>query len=180
MAAILQIDPTKHNTLQHDLESFFWVVTYHILRYMRHNIPPDQLESNMKNIFDSQINVQYGDPPQGGYVKSSMFTFPNRLWSNFEVTDNKPLTSFFCEVWWHWRKWYQYSGPSEYMIDIISMTQNISKAEAMEVYTNTSNHLAMRSHQAMIQLFEEALGKEDQWPTPETDMLADCPGIISS
>lgn len=107
MSASLLMDSKKLNTLQDDLESFFWLILFHILRYMRHNQPPENLEKTMSDIFDDSENiVPLGQEAQGGKSKFSLLMGDQPLGSDFAVTDNKALSSFFRHARDELTMWY--------------------------------------------------------------------------
>ena len=49
--AILR-DPSKVHSIQDDMESFFWVILFVGLRYLRHNHPANQLTEDVAQIFE--------------------------------------------------------------------------------------------------------------------------------
>ncbi|KAH9484020.1 hypothetical protein JR316_0003499 [Psilocybe cubensis] len=64
--------PVIHS-LWHDMESFFWVLLYQALRYLRHNLLPEQTYRRMKALFLDPMRV--GGRTYGGDEKENTLQF---------------------------------------------------------------------------------------------------------
>lgn len=163
----------KSNTLQDDLESFFWVVTYHILRYTNHNSNPSRtdLENKMYAIFDSSSSTRRNS--WGGCGKLVLLLRRVHLDHGFKVIDNEPLTSFFYKTLYHLQKWHRHFIAYTDTIQEYALENRVPYDVAKTKFTVCTDNLAMRTHQAMMDSFNKALVEENQWPAPEVDFLVD-------
>lgn len=105
--------PGKQHVVQDDIESFVWVVLYHVLRYSRHSITaPNEIQDAMIRIFDdySYNNGIY----KGGQGKTLVCTALSRaaaLGENFMVTDNPALTGFITFALDALQEWHMFVKP---------------------------------------------------------------------
>jgi hypothetical protein len=103
--------PGKQHVVQDDIESFVWVVLYHVLRYTSHSVAVDTLQDIMIRIFDDySFN---GGVYDGGLTKKLLCTEGRDtvLGKNFKVADNEPLTSFIMSTLAALREWHNFIDP---------------------------------------------------------------------
>lgn len=72
MSVALLEDPQKCSVLQDDLESFFYVLLYIVLRYLKHNFLPGTVGDFMDDFFDSSYAHHDGTASAGGDRKRSI------------------------------------------------------------------------------------------------------------
>jgi hypothetical protein len=105
--------PGKQHVVQDDIESFIWVVFYHVLRYTRHSITlANEVQDTMIRIFDD-YSYHDGDY-KGGHGKTLVCTAAGReaaLGEDFTVTRNPALTSFITSALDALEEWHVFVKP---------------------------------------------------------------------
>jgi hypothetical protein len=92
MSVFLLEKPDKVQDLQDDMESFFYVVLYHVVRYMNHN-KLSEVTNIIEKVFDDYTEHADGQLT-GGSGKSGMITRRLHIEKDFEVSSNRPLNSW--------------------------------------------------------------------------------------
>jgi hypothetical protein len=138
MSVRLLKNSKKVHELQDDLESHFYVVLYHAMRYLRHDKTP-YVSSMMSSLFDD-YTVLEDDTVIGGEKKGCFVVLEETpRWE-----DNPALNDFMPEA-------------KEYIKDW--MLSKVAKNKT----DNTTPPLALRDHSDLLRLFEKGYtcGK---WP----------------
>ncbi|KAF9553266.1 hypothetical protein CPC08DRAFT_645826, partial [Agrocybe pediades] len=94
-ATLLQ-RPRKFHTLQDDIESFYWVILYVVLRYMDHNYR-SSIEEIINFVF-KEYRGQDVDNISGGTGKSTHLNGAVFSRDLFAIHNNKPLTKFCLDA----------------------------------------------------------------------------------
>jgi len=89
MSVLLLDRPDKLQDLQDDLESFFYVVLYHALRYMRHN-KVNKVNAIIEKVFDDYVEDDDGQIT-GGDGKRALL---NRKRLDFTLLESQPLNDW--------------------------------------------------------------------------------------
>ena len=156
------MDTSKTSTLQDDLESFYWVILYLVLRYMRTDITESTLSDWMAKIFDSHHTI--GEESVGGDMKYVIITGGARTpFAALNVFGNPPMTSFLAKVRLHFDKWYGYFKGLDDEALARYVEEDIPLPEAKAKVLVNTNGLALRNHAALEADFRKALAK-DTWP----------------
>lgn len=92
MSVFLLEKPHKVQDLQDDIESFFYVILYHVIRYMNHN-KLSEVTNIMEKVFDDYTEHADGQLT-GGSGKSGMITRRLHVEKDFEIPSNRPLNSW--------------------------------------------------------------------------------------
>ncbi|PPQ92796.1 hypothetical protein CVT25_003907 [Psilocybe cyanescens] len=163
MSIGLLTNPAKIHHVQDDMESFFWLVLYHILRYMKHD-KVTELEVIMDAIFDQFTKApKTGALETGGVGKLGLLAMGTYIGSDFEVAGNQPLTDFYDSGRKIWKAWYSYIGERQDDINKLRRSARISHEEA-------SNRVpfvhppGIIDHSHMSSLFASALASGN-WPS---------------
>ena len=90
MAADLVASPTIPQTFHHDLESFFWVLLWMVLRQMRTSWTEAKLSAFLKSKFSPTLYEQSGGV-YGGESKKNFLLNPLSL-KDFQISENTILT----------------------------------------------------------------------------------------
>ncbi|TFY74279.1 hypothetical protein EWM64_g9734 [Hericium alpestre] len=147
LAAEILMEPRTPHKLRHDLESFFYVLLYHVLRYCRNPLPT--LESDMEKVFDSsRWNEQLGTDT-GGADKRGVFlgtTFRGKeLYPRLRPPIAQLIHQFRSQFW---------------MIYVDEWTPGFSE-EACAAYMTF-----LSSSEGVMDIFDRHL-KECDWPADD-------------
>ncbi|KAF8871385.1 hypothetical protein CPB84DRAFT_792004 [Gymnopilus junonius] len=163
MSAHLCMNSSKISTLQDDLESFFWLVLYFVLRYMDHNIPQEELPDLMDDIFDSYRNRRgqaFGGQAKLAIIQSVSLT----LLAYFEVNQNSPMTTFVERVRRKFDRWYRHCSEIELQARTLRYEEQIE--DAGEVVPVSAGSLSLNDHAKMEADFKNALSMIT-WPSDD-------------
>lgn len=163
MSAGILMNPKKLNTLQDDMESFFWLILYHTLRYVKHNCL-ENLPENMQSIFDFQNPAALGEEPRGGSNKAMLFMQGYILKPEFEITGHGSLIEFLYASLAHFRAWHTHVLANQHEVMTYARKNKISFEDAQCKLPLQTANFAVVSHEAMMQLFIDALDEGAEWP----------------
>ncbi|KAJ8523315.1 hypothetical protein ONZ45_g145 [Pleurotus djamor] len=150
---------SKLHTVRDDIESFFWVVLFYGLHFIRstESKDPHQLKEKIKLIF--YTCNRYGEElPSGGTYKSLLFSrdalfFLTRPWrqDRFQFINSPSLNTFVYQSIARLRKW------------------QLETSVATDSYEEDKDELwyadpLSLKHVAMEDLFEAALSSTSEWP----------------
>lgn len=175
MSVALLESPDNVNTLQDDLESFIWLILYHVLRYMKHN-RTDVLKDVIASIFD-EIHIKSDQPPWGGWGKSTVLT-PLRgpLKLTFAVDGNSPLTLWIDDMLDTLEQWDRLITAHKRCIILAGGSANPSRDEAMKRLPFDDSTALLRNHDNMISTFEAVIYM-DTWPKSDPALDAFLPPV---
>lgn len=163
MSAELLRKPRNINSVQDDMESFFWMVPYHILRYMNHTQVSD-VKSIMEAIFEEQHQENPCAPICGGHGKDSFFLCSwYYLTAGFTVEGNNPIQHLLFTLTGHWADWYTSLRRTQWEVSNAIVNEGRSREDAIKRHPFDSRNLAMRNYDCMIEVFEKVLAMTT-WP----------------
>lgn len=165
MSAAILLTPGKLNTVHDDMESVFWLLLYHILRYMKHDRLRN-LKNTMEFIFDEEQPATPDTSARGGNGKRSVLVYQEYVGSNFTVEGNKPLTTLINDLLAYWGEWYQDLTANSTKVIVTMRVKLISKEEAAKLHPFDPQNLAMYTYDISLKAFEKALAMTD-WPTDD-------------
>jgi hypothetical protein len=150
MSALLLRHPGKHQLLQDDLESHFYVLMYNALRY----IPNDKmgnLTRYMERLFDnSETNADGSVTGGSGKVVYMMTEDSDVNWAG-----SPPLTHFVEDAKGYVREWFQYESSA--LARQLKAEKTITKAP------DVPPHFAFANHDRLIELCQTTLERKE-WP----------------
>ncbi|KAI0267892.1 hypothetical protein BGY98DRAFT_1022397 [Russula aff. rugulosa BPL654] len=97
MAADLVEDPTIQQTFAHDLESFFWLLLWMVLKYMETSWEEGRRSHFLKTIFTPELDKVKGGVT-GGRVKKGFMREELDKEDFFQITKNPILTDFLIRL----------------------------------------------------------------------------------
>ncbi|KAF9554510.1 hypothetical protein CPC08DRAFT_672124 [Agrocybe pediades] len=163
-SAYLLSRPWKFHTLQDDIESFYWVILYVILRYMKHNYL-SSIEEDINYIF-KEYKGNDVDKITGGNGKIAQLQGDVFAYHSFAIINNKALTKF-CR-----------GAEKMFLIHhqlLVNTRANVRETsrkppagQELEFYEAVLSHLQstqspLVSHAGLEELFVKALGSS-RWP----------------
>lgn len=107
MSVLLLENPDKLQDLQDDIESFVYVVLFHVLRYVNHT-QVHKIHSIMEEIFDDCKLDDHGNFT-GGRGKRSLLFDSGELGPDFAVVDNTPLQQWLLFAFEAAADWLSYA-----------------------------------------------------------------------
>ncbi|KAG5650430.1 hypothetical protein H0H81_012291 [Sphagnurus paluster] len=168
MSSHLLLNKRKVHTIQDDMESFFYVMLYHCIRYLSHNMT-DQAEEILNHIFDYSFHLT-GSTLGGSHKEYLISQLGSRPpFEGFELSNNEPLNIWIEKAFEIFNEWLKNVDPPELKRLGRSEPQNLSE-------------LRLFDHQYMSQLFTTALSKVEEWPKDDkaVDHLPKKPHRVSS
>jgi hypothetical protein len=153
MSTELLEKPTKMQNISDDLESAFWVLLYHALRFVKHNQTSANID--MGFLFDFGLRKEVGGKMRsvGGQGKRVMLTGPGD-WADLEF-ESSPLTWLFKEL----HKLFEQALLYRTLTNQLGANAPFKDADEK-----------LQDAKWVIQMFEEAL-ESDGWP--EDDEVPD-------
>ncbi|KAG6895020.1 hypothetical protein C0993_010299 [Termitomyces sp. T159_Od127] len=138
------------HTIQDDMESFFYVMLYFGLRYLKHNCARD-VSLLLKFIFDYE-EVDIKGSVLGGYPKISLITNFNE-----QLGDNFKFSSSPFQIWFEWTvkaigEWIRHC--------------KLTTSQRAEATQGAESKPLFYDHSNMAQVFAQCLDSQD-WPTDE-------------
>ncbi|KAJ8461913.1 hypothetical protein ONZ45_g18122 [Pleurotus djamor] len=98
MSSRLLMRPRSPRTLNDDIESFFWVVLHHALRYSRHNLEASLTAAKIQDVFFYTQHI-FDHLPVGGYEKYCLLMHDLRKMMHGQLDfESKPLNQFIDEA----------------------------------------------------------------------------------
>ena len=151
MSARLLALPHKVHEVQDDMESFIHVQMYHFLRYSQHTLSDSEAPSGsnlkelMEDMYHSYTYTRKGFA-KGGATKKNLFNGPDGVLGEGFTFTASPLTTWFesCA-----------EAASEWLLTMERRWGSRKKPAA--------DQLALRNHDALIEIWREALTHSD-WP----------------
>ncbi|PPQ89807.1 hypothetical protein CVT25_007412 [Psilocybe cyanescens] len=162
MSIGLLANPAKVHHVQDDMESFFWLVLYHMLRYMKHD-KITELEIIMEAVFDHSYKGKAGGLETGGDGKSALIARGTHIGQNFALAGNPPLTNFYKSGKKFWKAWQSYVDGREEDISDLMGSESISYEEASKRVPFIHPPQTM-DHSHIASLFESTLASGN-WPS---------------
>ncbi|KAG6850219.1 hypothetical protein H0H93_016398 [Arthromyces matolae] len=158
---ILQRHHSIH-TIQDDMESFIYVMLYHALRYLEHNLRDPPTPDILGQIFDYAILKPDGTF-YGGSFKETLFVSPTYLGSQSGFA----ISSVPFQSWWRWA----HKAASRWILHHIAKTEPVDELlsdidEDDPPPTISVEKLKFRDHTAMSQVFAKCLAS-NRWPVNE-------------
>ncbi|KAG6863593.1 hypothetical protein C0993_010928 [Termitomyces sp. T159_Od127] len=138
------------HTIQDDMESFFYVMLYFGLRYLKHNCARD-VSLLLKDIFDhEEVDVQ--GSVLGGYHKGSLILNPKMSLGGKFRFSSRPF-----------QRWFEWSVQAigEWIEHCESTT-----SQRAETTQGAESKLLFYDHSNMAKVFAKCLDSQD-WPTDE-------------
>lgn len=163
--------PGKQHILQDDLESFVYVVLYHVLRYCNHS-SLENLADTMIKIFDD-YTVNAAGVYTGGLAKGTLFSNHQYvLGRRFNFFDNPHLNSWFKYCIRAVGEWHRHA--MAVMEDLVETTDALPLGDISQ--------LLLKDHATLGQKWDELL-QLPGWPENDkaVDQLPDvpAPGAVS-
>ncbi|EJF59159.1 hypothetical protein DICSQDRAFT_89632, partial [Dichomitus squalens LYAD-421 SS1] len=132
---LLETEDCVHS-VHHDLESFYWVLLWIILRHTKHDF---KITRNQPN--PCAAIFQFGDDQGAANTKRGWLTKPRSF--VLTVEDNKPLTDL-----------------------LHAFRMLIFRTNVISLYLEPREYL---THAAVLELFDKALARTDEWPDAAKD-----------
>lgn len=129
MSAPILMNPGKQPVLQDDIESFVWVILFHVLQYTKHSIPLDNIQDIMFQVFDrfECVNGVYS----GGRPKEHLCSMPfSFLGHGFKVIGNAPLTDLIFGLLSALAEWHRYVREQRVIHKDASATDDAEPSDA--------------------------------------------------
>ncbi|TBU56634.1 hypothetical protein BD310DRAFT_854586 [Dichomitus squalens] len=132
---LLETEDCVHS-VHHDLESFYWVLLWIILRHTKHDFKTTKNQPN-----PCAAIFQFGDDQGAANTKRGWLTKPRSF--VLTVEDNKPLTDL-----------------------LHAFRMLIFRTNVISLYLEPREYL---THAAVLELFDKALARTDEWPDAAKD-----------
>ncbi|KAG5646473.1 hypothetical protein DXG03_003523 [Asterophora parasitica] len=147
----------KVHTIQDDMESLFYVIFYHCVRYFPHSKATATIYI-IENIF--QNRGKYADGTVvGGDNKRGMILNQAHIGDDFRFTA-EPLQEWLVLIVSALQQWIEFAKPAQ---GLWSKRTGAPPPAAFKDTSNPPEHLDLRNHQFMDDLFQSALESTD-WP----------------
>ncbi|KAG5650429.1 hypothetical protein H0H81_012290 [Sphagnurus paluster] len=149
MSSLLLMNKGKVHTIQDDMESFFYVMLYHCIRYLPHKMT-SRVELILRHIFDYILTDTVG-LNHGGHLKQLLILNLGRTppFDGFEITNNQPLNGWISSAFDIFGEWLSAVLPKR----------------RPDLEPDSLRGLKLFDHNYMAELFKVALARADsEWP----------------
>lgn len=150
--------PDKKQTVEDDLESFFWVLLYVTLRYLQTSIVESSVASVMHNVFDSTVIT--GRQVTGGATKEQLVQHRTHIGESFSVRNNNPLTVLIDDILRILKNYHRFWTYFSDDVETLASDKGISLESAEQIHREKAKNLKLSSHTAMVSLGQTALAKD--------------------
>ncbi|KAG5640180.1 hypothetical protein DXG03_000699, partial [Asterophora parasitica] len=159
----------KVHTIQDDMESLFYVIFYHCLRYFPHNKALGTIRI-INNVFQDRSEDADGSVV-GGNNKRSMILNQAHIGDDFTFTA-EPLQEWLVLIVSALHQWIEFAKPAQGL----SSKRTGAPPAAFKDTSNPPEHLDLRNHQFMDDLFQSALESTD-WPLSDDAPIDSFPAL---
>jgi len=169
----------KLHTVQDDLESFFWVVLYGIVRYME-TTKKYHLEDAMHTVFDYYNTI--GNTVKGGHTKADFLQTCDPFGENFHVVANPSLTWFirsFRSMVLDYSTYLSSISSRAVKLGLMDATLTPEAARERAIKESNTDNLQLKNHDSIEELFKVI--DTGTWPAtdPSTDRLEQKSALVS-
>jgi hypothetical protein len=170
MAVDLMISPNTRQTLEHDLESFFWVLLWIVLKYVPCSWDISRRSDFIYNTMNPKV---YGQT--GGYSKKRFLTSDDELRKNdLQIPTNKRLRKLLIRM--------KTIVAARHRLDPEKSDEDSEDDDDIDAGVKTSDEMDkehmryirgltfLKDHVMMFRAFKKALRSDSEWPTNDLAM----------